>query len=130
MKKELFAYYISRLLFSVIFALLFYRSGWSLWVCVIFGLLIYCLFIWYAYSGHFLIDPNHPLTPLRRDARGEIVRDRSLLSAVVVGSLSYVLLNILSLFINIPGQLLKLVLPVMVIIYFIMSTVLFRRGIQ
>ena len=130
MKKELFVYYISRLVFSVIFALLFYRSGWSLWFCVLFGLLIYCLFIWYAHSGHFLIDPNHPLTPLRRDARGEMVRNRSLLTAVVVGSLSYALLHLLSLLINIPGQLLTLVLPEMVIIYFIMSTVLFRRGIQ
>lgn len=130
MKRELIVYYITRLLISAVFALLVYLSGWPLWACILTGSPMFILFLYYAHSGHYLVDPDHPFTPLRRDARGQAIRDRSLVWAVVIAGLLYTAIQLLGLFIETGVQLRTLVLPAAILVYFTMTWVLFRRGIQ
>ncbi len=61
-------------------------SGDCLWARAVSG------FLWYAHSGRYLIDPSKPLFPLRRDDRGNAIRDRALAVSVSVGGLSYLVL--------------------------------------
>ena len=93
MKRELIPYYVSRAFLSALVGLLV-SSGGEIWLGVLIGLVAYVGFIWYAHSGWYLIDPTNPLFPLRRDARGEAIRDRAVVLSVAVGGFAYLGLSI------------------------------------
>ena len=129
MKRELLPYYISRAIVSIIPVVILLASGMPWW----FGLLVYGLtfaaFLWYAHSGHYLIDTSTPLTPLRRDKRGESIRDRAVTFAVMVGGVSLGVLSLLSLVADIPFEsLFSLALFVGMVAYYIKSTWLHRNA--
>lgn len=127
MKKELSWYYISRTIISTLLAYLLIRAGWPIWSGVLIGLVTFVLFIWYAHSGYFLVDASKPLTPLKRDARARTIRDRSLLSAVVIGGVIYGILGLLGQITTLAPEIKNLALVIGVIAYFVISQVLFAR---
>jgi len=127
MKKELSLYYISRAALSALMAYIMFHAGWSIWSGVLIGLVLFALFIWYAHSGYFLVDAGKPLMPLKRDARAKVVRDRSLVSAVVIGGVIYAILGMLSQITTLAPEIKNLALVIGVFSYFVISQVMFAR---
>ncbi len=88
--RELIPYYISRALLAAL-------AGWFAasirgpLAGIVMGTFIFAGFIWYAHSGWYLIDTTHPLSPLRRDARGSTIRDSAVVTAISVTGPLYVL---------------------------------------
>jgi hypothetical protein len=129
MKRELVPYYISRAILSAGLGAFFVLIGrWTWYAALCMGILMFGLFLWYAHSGSYLIDPSTPLTPLRRDARGKDIRNRALVIAVAVGGVGYVLLSLLELVLPSPPELGGLAIFMGVIVYFAASIWLFARG--
>jgi hypothetical protein len=126
MKRELIPYYISRAALSALFGLLIgWQSGW--WLGVLTGVVMLAMFVWYAHSGRYLIDPSRPLAPLRRDERGKVIRDRALVAGVVVGGLVVAGLGVAGLVWPLSTNLGSVGMLAGVITYFAVSNWLFVR---
>ncbi len=125
MKKELIPYYVSRAVLSVAFTLAFIYLGGTTWVGILLGVVSFAGFIWYAHSGRFVVDTSSPLTPLRRDARGKVIRDRAAAAGISVGGTAFFLLFLARNLLGWNGNLDSLALPVGVITYFIVSNFLY-----
>ena len=125
MKKELMPYYVSRAVLSTAFILAFIFLGGEIWAGISLGVLSFAGFIWYAHSGHFVVDASSPLTPLRRDARGKVIRDRASMAGISVGGMAFFLLylarNLLEWSVNLDS----ISLLVGVITYFVVSNFLY-----
>jgi hypothetical protein len=91
-------------------------------------LVIFAGFIWYAHSGWYLVDTSKPLTPLRRDDRGKMIRDRAVIVAVVVGGLVYALLGLTGWLIGSPISGGAFGFLAGVVIYFILSSYMYIRN--
>lgn len=126
MKKALIPYYLSRAVLAGLVGWIL-SSGMGLWVGVVTGALAYAGFLWYAHSGRYLVDTSHPLTPLRRDARGVAIRDRSLVLAVGFGGLFYALAILLSRMVVLPGNIGSWAVLAGVLVYFGATAWYFRR---
>jgi len=126
MKRELIPYYASRALFSALLGLLI-SSGKEIWLGVLVGLVVYVGFLWYAHSGRYLIDTTTPLFPLRRDARGEVIRDRAIGLSVAVGGLAYLALSLASDVFPIETHVGSWALTAGVVAYFVISNWLFIK---
>lgn len=128
MKRELTVYYISRAVLSALLAVLLVGQGsFVWWVGVVFGVLLYAGFLYYAHSGHYLIDPGMPLIPLRRDDRAMQVRDRALVAAVAVGGVSFAVLSIVGLWLPISVSLNAVAVALAIGAYFGVSEWLFAH---
>jgi len=125
MRKELVPYYLSRAVLSVAFALAFIFLGGTVWLGIALGVLSFAGFIWYAHSGRYLVDPATPLAPLRRDARGKVIRDRSVVAAVTVGGVAFFLLFLARSLLGWRVNLDSIALLVGVITYFVVSNYLY-----
>ncbi len=125
MKKELMPYYLSRAVLSIAFVLAFIYLGGATWMGVSLGIVSFAGFIWYAHNGRYLVDPSSPLTPLRRDARGKVIRDRAAVAGISVGGVAFFLLflarNLLGWSVNLDS----ISLLVGVITYFVVSNFLY-----
>lgn len=84
--KRYWLYYLSRGFVSTLFGLLIFGLSWkgALAAVVLFG-----LFLLYLHSGWYQVDPERPLTPLRRDSHGQDVQRKALIAAVAVGMILY-----------------------------------------
>ena len=126
MNRALIPYYFSRGFLSAVFGYLV-STGVGLVTGVVLGGLTFLGFLWYAHSGRYLIDYNTPLFPLRRDDRGNAIRNRAVVVAVTVGGLSYLALSILANIVSInlsPGG---LAVALGVVCYFLVSNWLFVK---
>ncbi len=92
MKRELTPYYISRAVLAALFGYYVALSS-PVWLGILLGIVTFAGFLWYAHSGWYLIEPATPLYPLRRDKRGEAIRDRAILLAVTAAFLFYVVFS-------------------------------------
>lgn len=124
MKRELIPYYLSRAVLSAVFGYLV-SSGAGPVLGALLGGLVFCGFLWYAHSGRYLIDTRSPLFPLRRDARGNAIRDRAVVVAVGVAGVMYAALAILARLLAIPSSIAGLALVAGVVSYFAVSNWLF-----
>ncbi len=124
MKKEFLPYYISRAILSLVFALLVMGIHWK---AMLFAIILFGLFLLYLHSGWFSIDRRTPLTPLRRDPRGQEIQRKALIASVVVGTLIYLLTPLLTGIIGFPlsGN---IALSVGIFTYFATQFVLFVRA--
>jgi hypothetical protein len=104
MNARLIPYYLSRAVLSAALGLVLSLGGLPWWAGASLGLATFLLFIWYAHSGRYLVDTSQPLTPLRRDERARNLRDRALRWAVVVGLLSFGLINLAQLWLPLPPE--------------------------
>ncbi len=128
MKRELLPYYLSRaVIAAALGVLLVVLGGNDWWFGVLIGLLVYAGFIWYAHSGHYLIDSSTPLTPLRRDERGKDIRNRALVLAVAVGGVTIALISMAGLLFSVPSQLGSIALLLAFVTYFAASEWMFAR---
>ena len=128
MKRELVPYYVSRAALSALFGWVFSLGGGRWWPGALMGVLTFAGFVWYAHSGRYLIDPSQPLTPLRRDARGEDIRNRAVVIAVVVGGVAYGALSLLGLAVALPPNVGAWALLGGVATYFAVSNWLYVKG--
>ncbi|HEY43152.1 MAG TPA: hypothetical protein G4O11_04140 [Anaerolineae bacterium] len=126
MKRELIPYYVSRAFLSALLGLLI-SSGKEIWLGVLVGLVVYAGFLWYAHSGRYLIDTTTPLFPLRRDARGEAIRDRAIGLSVAVGGLAYLGLSLASNAFPIEAHVGSWALAAGFVTYFVISNWLFIK---
>jgi hypothetical protein len=62
------------------------------WKATPLAIVLFGLFLLYLHSGWFIVDLSHPITPLRRDARGQDVQRKALIGSVVLGLLVYTIL--------------------------------------
>ncbi len=128
MMRELLPYYVSRAILAGFVGWLI-STGHGLWVGILMGGILYAGFIWYAHSGWYLIDTTHPLSPLRRDARGNAIRDRAVVISVVVAGLLFVNLRILERVFSfeIPIGIGSIALITGTAMYFVVTIFLFTR---
>jgi len=127
MIKELMPYYISRLLFAILFGLLTYFSMNNIWFSLLICLLMFSGFIWYAHNGRYIIDTSKPLTPLRRDDRGKSIRDRSLVMAVLLSSFSYLIFTLINFIYPIYFNFGYFSILIGIIAYFVVSNLIYRQ---
>jgi hypothetical protein len=124
MKNEYFPYYLSRVLFSLLFAVVVFGLNWTACAAaaVLFG-----FFLLYLHSGWFEVDLSHPYFPLRRDQRGKDVQRASLIAAVSAALVSYLALKYVAplLGVTVPEG---LTLPLAVVAYFMTQWILLSRG--
>jgi hypothetical protein len=125
MKKKFLPYYLSRAAISAAFALLV--MGLTL-KAVLFAAALFGMFLLYLHSGWFHVDPSHPLTPLRRDDRGQQIQRKALIAAVCVGVLTYALMPVASRFLGAAGVSGSIALALGVATYFITQFALFARS--
>ncbi len=92
--KELTGYYVSRAVVALVAAALAWTATRSIWVTAATGTLTMAAFVWYAHSGHFVMEPNRPLSPLRRDEREETITYQAATYGFVVVMLALGLLGI------------------------------------
>jgi hypothetical protein len=125
MKREFLPYYLSRAAISLIFGGLIFGLTWK---AALLAAVMFALFLLYLHSGWFRVDPSRPLTPLRRDDRGQQVQRKALIAAVVVGGLVYAVSSLASSLVGFPPVAGLLALAFAVIIYFIAQFVLLSRS--
>jgi hypothetical protein len=94
MKRVLIPYYVSRAVLSALLGVVVAYPDRPWWTGLGVGALVFAVFLWYAHSGHYQIDPTTPLTPLRRDERGGAIRDRAVVWAVAAGGILFALLSL------------------------------------
>jgi hypothetical protein len=128
MKRELIPYYITRAIVSAALGVIVVSSGWPWWGGVAMSFFGFAAFLWYAHSGHYLVDPSTPLAPLRRDARGKAVRNQALVIAVAVAGVSYALGSLLGPILSFPPNLGSWALLLGMVVYFAATNWLFARG--
>ena len=116
------AYYISRILLSILFAAVLALFGMPWWTAVLIGLLLIGLFIWAPRSGRYLVRPENGVTALRRDERTQAINLRAGLNGFVglmltLGGVAiyYGVLNQS----EVPASILSLLMGLGVVIYFI-----------
>jgi hypothetical protein len=124
MKKEFLPYYISRAILSLIFSILVMGFTWK---AALFGTVLFALFLLYLHSGWFTIDLRYPLTPLRRDARGQEVQRKALIASVIVGVFLYLFSSQLTglLGLSLLGN---VALSIGIITYFVTQFILLSRA--
>ena len=88
--KRFWPYYLSRGLISVLFGFLIFSLTWK---AALLAVALFGLFLLYLHSGWYRVDPEQPLTPLRRDAHGQHIQRKALIAAVAVGMVLYVVLK-------------------------------------
>ena len=77
-------YYISRAIFSIAFARLFYVTGSTVWGSLGLGALLLALFLWAPHCGRYSVHPEYGVTALRRDERSQAINDKAACNAFVV----------------------------------------------
>ena len=128
MKRVLIPYYVSRAVLSALFGAFFVFNGHAWWLGLLMGLLLYAGFIFYAHSGRYVIDPSTPLTPLRRDAWGNAIRDRAVVWAVGAGGAVFAVLSLAGVIFQITIAAGSLALISGVIVNFAVTNWLYIRG--
>jgi len=121
MKREFLPYYISRLILSSVFSVLVLGFNWK---ALILTLVFFGLFLLYLHSGWFRVDLTHPILPLRRDSRGELIQRKALILAIIVGFSLYLLSNGFG-FALISGN---IAIAIAIIAYFASQFVLFLKA--
>ena len=121
MKSEFLPYYISRLILSLVFSALVLGFHWK---ALILTLVFFALFLLYLHSGWFCVDLTHPIFPLRRDSRGELIQRKALVLAIIVGFSIYLISGALG-FALISGN---IAIAVAIVAYFASQFVLFFKA--
>lgn len=93
MKKEYLPYYLSRAIFSILFSGLVFGLSWKAGG---FAIVLIGLFLLYLHSGWFEINLATPFLPLRRDSRAKEIQRKSLIAALVCGTVLFVIFPSLS----------------------------------
>jgi hypothetical protein len=125
MKKEFVPYYISRALLSVIFSYLVFGISWK---ALLAAMIFFGLFLVYLHSGWFSVDPSQPLTPLRRDERAKEIQRKSLIGAILVGLLVYLILPLAAARLGLLRQTGPIAFSAGVITYFVTQFILLARA--
>jgi hypothetical protein len=97
------------------------------WKAALFGTVLFALFLLYLHRGWFTIDLRYPLTPLRRDARGQEVQRKALIASVIVGVFLYLFSSQLTglLGLSLLGN---VALSIGIITYFVTQFILLSRA--
>jgi hypothetical protein len=94
--QRLMPYYATRALISLLFGL-WAAAAWNTgFGGLLFGALLFAGFLWYAHGGWYQLDLSTPLYPLRRDERGQAIRNQALVAAIAVGGVVFALASVLA----------------------------------
>jgi hypothetical protein len=124
------SYYISRAVISIAFGALFAVTGSSVWMALVMGGLAFAFFLWAPRSGRYAVHPELGLTALRRDERTQVINDKAGRNAFVVSVLALGAITIyfgVFALTDVPLALLKLVIAVGALAYFVSDLWLRRR---
>ena len=83
-----------------------------------FALFAFGLFLFYLHSGWFRIDLTHPLFPLRRDQRAQLIQRKALIAALFVGVIVYMVQLLVANAVGLPFLTVTLAIPLAIVIYF------------
>jgi uncharacterized membrane protein HdeD (DUF308 family) len=124
------SYYISRAVISIAFGALFAVTGSSVWMALLMGGLAFAFFLWAPRSGRYAVHPELGITALRRDERTQLINDKAGRNAFVVSVLALGAITIyfgVFALTDVPLALLKLVIAVGALAYFVSDLWLRRR---
>jgi hypothetical protein len=85
--KGLAWYYVSRLALVALWLLITTVARLPLWLSVPTAAAMVAYFVWLPRSGRYVVREDRPLTPMRRDERGQAVSGRAATWAFVVETL-------------------------------------------
>jgi len=125
MKKQFLPYYISRALFSAVFAIFILGFNWK---AILLTIVFFGFFLLYLHSGWFRVDSENSLYPLRRDSRGQLIQRKALIIAIVVGLITYFSLAFLSSRLGLILLSGNIAFALAIIAYFISQFVLFSKA--
>ena len=80
-------YYLSRLLVSTLFGVLFALTGSLWWGAVLAGVAAFIFFLWAPHSGRYVVHPEFGVTALRRDEHTRIINDKAARNAFILTAL-------------------------------------------
>ncbi|MCP5099059.1 MAG: hypothetical protein GY943_26195 [Chloroflexi bacterium] len=124
MKKEYIPYYGSRAILSASFAILVVGMSWN---AIVITIVLFSLFLLYLHSGWFYIDLRYPLTPLRRDARGNLIQRKAMILSLGIGYLVYLFSSQLAAHFGLTLIAGNLLFVIAVLTYFATQFILFVR---
>ncbi len=93
--KGLMWYYLTRAGLALLAAGVAWRASGSPWLATAAGVVMMAVFVWYARSGHFVVDSTRPLAPLQRDEREQAITQRAATYAFVTVMVGLALVNVL-----------------------------------
>lgn len=94
--QRLMPYYATRALISMLLGL-WMATELHTWLGgLLISILTFTAFLWIAHSGWYQIKPEDPLFPVRRDERGQAIRNHALVIAVAVGGVVFAIANIVT----------------------------------
>ena len=116
-------YYFSRFFLSLAFALVVFGFRWY---SLLFFIVLFGLFLFYLHSGWYKVSSNNTLFPLRRDTRGMLIQRKSLIAAIIMGIIAYLILTMPALrFYNPIGN---LALSISILAYFVFQCIFFKMN--
>jgi hypothetical protein len=118
-------YYVSRAVLTLVVSGVAWIITHSVWMTATIGALTLAAFVWYANSGHFIVDPDRPLTPLRRDEREQSITYKAATYALVAVMLLLAVAGVLGL---LDGRWTSLVVFAGFVVYFV-SRAWLRRAV-
>jgi hypothetical protein len=98
------------------------------WQAGLLAVGLFGLFLLYLHSGWFQVDPEHPLTPIRRDDRGKHIQRKALIASVGVGLLIHTILTLASNALGLALAAGPIALSLGVITYFVTQFILLARA--
>lgn len=94
--QRLLPYYVTRALISTLLGF-WMATELHTWLGgLLIGALVFIGFLWIAHGGWYQIKPEHPLFPVRRDERGQAIRNQALAAAVAVGGVVFAIASVLT----------------------------------
>lgn len=122
MAKNMKTYYLSRIVISAALGFLLFATGSTLWMSLLISGLILVFFIWAPLSGRYSVHPEFGVTALRRDDRTQAINDKAARNAFVASMLTIAASILYFGFgggINIPIVVLKIVLGIGILTYYV-----------
>ncbi len=123
-------YYVSRVVISLAFGILFALTGSPWWMAVLVSTVLIAAFLYAPHSGRYAVRPELGVMALQRDERTQTVTDRAARNAFVVTML---VIAAMALYfgpispVGVPVVALKLTLVLGALTYFL-SDFLLRRS--
>jgi uncharacterized membrane protein HdeD (DUF308 family) len=125
MNKKYLPYYISRGVLSGAFGILVFGFTFK---AAIFTLVVFGVFLLYLHSGWFQIDQQSPWFPVRRDERAQQVQRKALITAILIGAISYTLFTMAMQWVALPAIGSSLAISLAVLAYFLTQFILLSRA--
>jgi hypothetical protein len=115
-------YYVSRMMIAIFLGGLFALLGAQWWIAVLAGLMAAAVFFYAPLSGHYTVQPEKSLTPLRKDEFSRSITDkagRNAFAFIIITLAGIILYSQLSTHTMVAVNALSVLMALGVIVFFV-----------